>query len=174
MSQDDMLGSVMDSAEGCGSSFETQKSRSLGDDWYLISSQALEAQKAPVPKESSSWANSRKSTLALALAALLVGAATAWLVLKVGAAERRVPAQASQHVSTPLIFNREAAPVKTSSGLPAQRSTLTADPAATNDDELARLRKENRRLLALVEVLRRRVRAHQDCSAADQSSTPTR
>jgi hypothetical protein len=50
---------------------------------------------------------------------------------------------------------------------------LKADPAA-NNDELDRLRTENRRLLALVEVLRQRSRAHQNCSTADQSSTPTR
>jgi hypothetical protein len=93
---------------------------------------------------------------------------------QVGTPERRVTVQAVQHVSTPpALNNQEAAPVNTSSDLPAQSATLKADPAA-NDDELDRLRTENRRLLALVEVLRQRSRAHQNCSAADQSSTPTR
>jgi hypothetical protein len=174
MSQDDMLDSVMDSAKASGNSPEPERSRSLGDDWYLISSQALEAGKTPVQEESSIWGNSKKSILAATLAAALVGAAAAWLVLKVGTPERRVTPQAVQHVSTPPALNsQEATPVKASSDLPAQSSTLKTDPAA-NEDEFARLRTENRRLLALVEVLRQRSRAHQNCSAADQSSTPTR
>jgi hypothetical protein len=66
MSHDDMPDSVMDSAKASGSSFEPQGSRSLGDDWYLISSQALEADRAPAEKESSIWGNAKKSILAAA------------------------------------------------------------------------------------------------------------
>jgi len=170
MSQDDMLDSVVDSADDGGSSSQPKKSPSLGDDWYLLSSQALEERKAPAEKEPAA-SNSKRPIIAAALAALLIGAAAAWFVFNFGHAGRRAPGHATQDVSTaPALSKREAAPVKALPILPAQTSTSRAVPA-TNDDELARLRKENRRLVALVEVLRRRSRTNQDCSAAEQSGT---
>jgi hypothetical protein len=155
------------SADAAESSCRPSRLSKLGDDWYLLSSQSLESKKVTVEEKSGTgiWKGSRKLMVAGALGAILIGAAAR--VVLMGNPGQRASTRVVQTVS-PL---SSSTPVNEPAVPPGQTSRSKAG-SVTNEDELTRLRRENRRLVALVEVLRQRHRTSQRGPAAEQSRDP--